>query len=106
MTFFPIIELIDRLAIAELKFEKTAKNLEELEFYRAQIKSFNFTLVESEFIKLKEIHNIIWSLESELKTGKEQLLSLEEIGKRAIIIRDWNNKRISLKKQYCRHTRV
>ena len=33
----------------------------------------------------------------ELKSGREDKLSLEEIGHRAIAIRDWNNKRITVK---------
>ena len=44
-----------------------------------------------------EIHRQIWNLEWQLKTGVEDQLSLEEIGRRAIAIRDWNNRRISYK---------
>jgi hypothetical protein len=47
--------------------------------------------------RLIEIHNSIWDLESELKTGVEDTLPLEEIGRRAIKIRDYNNKRIDIK---------
>jgi hypothetical protein len=36
-------------------------------------------------------------LEKELKSGRENELPLEEIGRRAIKIRDWNNKRVSIK---------
>ena len=58
MSQFPTIELYDRLAIAELKWEKTGANKEELEWYQSQ---------------------------------------LTEIGRRAIAIRDMNNKRIAFK---------
>jgi DNA polymerase III delta prime subunit len=94
---FPIIELIDRLAIAEVKFKRTNANKEELEWYTRQSLNINLHKVVNEYEDLKRIHNQIWDLESELKTGKEAELSLEEIGRRAIAIRDHNNKRITLK---------
>lgn len=97
MSFFPVIELVDRYAIAQLKWDKTQANKEELDFYQAQLVTYEIEQVRSEIDELYEIHRTIWSLESELKTGREQELPLEEIGRRAIAIRDWNHKRIRLK---------
>jgi hypothetical protein len=57
----------------------------------------DLTEIVNEYEDLKCIHNEIWELESELKTGREAELSLEEIGRRAIAIRDHNNKRVKLK---------
>lgn len=94
---FPVIELLDRLAIAEIKFQRTKSNTEELKWYREQSKSYDMKLVQTEFERLLEIHNQIWNLESDLKSGVEHKHSLEEIGQRAIQIRDLNNKRIRLK---------
>lgn len=94
---FPVIELFDRLAIAEIKWARTKSNQEELDWYRLQVQKFDLNLVSSPFEELKNIHNTIWELEAELKSGREQELSLEEIGRRAILIRDWNNKRIAIK---------
>ena len=94
---FPVIELFDRLAIAEIKWQRTQANREELEWYQQQIQNFNVDLVSQDLEKLKEIHNSIWELEKELKSGRDCELSLEEIGRRAITIRDFNNKRIQLK---------
>ena len=59
-----------------------------------------------EFDQLIDIHKQIWELEKELKAGLEQALSLEEIGRRAIEIRNHNHRRIALKnamaeKLYC-----
>jgi hypothetical protein len=96
---FPVIELIDRLAIAQVKWEKTTSNQAELEWYTNEAKNFNLTIVECLFNELKETHNQIWNLESELKTGRESELPLEEIGRRAIMIRDFNAKRILIKNQ-------
>jgi hypothetical protein len=46
---------------------------------------------------MTDIHHAIWDLEWQLKSGVEQMLSLAEIGRRAIAIRDFNNKRIAYK---------
>jgi hypothetical protein len=94
---FPIIELVDRYCIAKLKFAKTSKNKEELAFYQHQLINYNLDLIQEELESLYQIHNEIWELEKELKLGVEHQLTLEEIGRRAIKIRDWNNKRIHLK---------
>jgi hypothetical protein len=94
---FPIIELVDRLAIAEVKFTRTHANQEELNWYMNEAIRIDFSSIIEEYDQLKTIHNEIWDLESELKTGRESELSLEEIGRRAIAIRDHNNKRVALK---------
>ena len=94
---FPIIELVDRLAIAEVKFKRTKANEEELLWYMNQALRIDLTLIVDEYENLKLIHNEIWELEALLKTGRESELSLEEIGRRAIAIRDHNNKRVTLK---------
>jgi hypothetical protein len=92
---FPTIELYDRLAIAEVKWEKTLANKAELAWYQDHC-SVSADVREL-YEDLKDIHRRIWALESELKTGREQELALEEIGRRAIAIRDLNNQRINLK---------
>lgn len=94
---FPVIELFDRLAIAQIKFQRTGANAEELEFYTAQARAWNHHLVKDLFLQLVNIHQQIWELEKELKSGFEKDIPLEEIGRRAIAIRDWNNRRVSVK---------
>ena len=96
---FPVIELVDRLAIAEIKFERTKANEQELLWYMNQALRIDVSKIVDEYEELKRIHNRIWDLEAELKTGRESELSLEEIGRRAIKIRDWNNKRVAIKNQ-------
>ena len=97
MTFFPVIELIDRYVIAQLKFDKTCGNAEEFEFYKKQLSDYDLNTIKDDLDELYFIHSTIWSLESELKTGREEELDLAEIGRRAIAIRDWNNKRVAIK---------
>lgn len=99
MSFFPVIELFDRLAIAEVKWERTQANREELAWYKTQVLSYDTSLIQKQYQTLKQIHNEIWSLESELKSGHEDQLSLEEIGRRAIAIRNKNNERIKIKNE-------
>ena len=41
----------------------------------------------------------IWNLESEIRECKDEELGLEEIGRRALMIRDLNRERISLKNE-------
>ncbi len=94
---FPVIEIVDRLSIAEVKFQRTGTNAEELAWYQKQARHLNIQEIANELESLKQIHNKIWELESELKTGRESELGLEEIGRRAIAVRDHNNKRIALK---------
>lgn len=94
---FPITELIDRYLIAEIKQEKSGKNINELEFYQKQIEKYPLQKVFDFMQELKSIHLDIWELEKELKTGAEQDLSLEEIGRRAIAIRNKNNQRVECK---------
>lgn len=94
---FPIIELVDRYTIAKLKFEKTGSNIVELEFYQTQLNQFDTTDIRFDLVHLYEIHSEIWELEADLKKGAESNFPLEEIGRRAIKIRDWNNRRIALK---------
>jgi hypothetical protein len=94
---FPIIELVDRYAIAKLKFFKTQANTSEVEFYTAQLSSYDLSTIQDELAELYDIHSMIWELEALLKSGCEQQLPLEEIGRRAILIRDYNNKRVAIK---------
>jgi hypothetical protein len=96
--FFPVLELIDRLCIARLKWENTKANKSELDWYEEQWSKFESTIeMENHINQLMEIHKEIWKLEWQLKSGVEHQLSLEDIGRNAIAIRDWNNKRLVVK---------
>lgn len=95
---FPVIELVDRYAIAQVKFEKTnGANSLELEFYEHQMKLIDKDLILNELHELKNLHLKIWALEDDFKKCKIDGTSLEEIGRRALIIRDYNNQRANYK---------
>jgi hypothetical protein len=105
MQFLPELELIDRLCIARIKFERTSGgNQAELDWYEARHLELLARLSDSQqqtlaynIAEITRIHNQIWDLEWQLKSGVENLLSMAEIGERAIAIRDWNNRRITYK---------
>lgn len=97
--FFPIGELIDRLVIARIKAEKLDLHTNELQWYEQAILDFDISSIHSEIQQLKEAHLKIWEMESLLKSGLEQKLSLDEIGRRAIAIRNYNKERIVIKNQ-------
>lgn len=94
----PVLELIDRLCIARLKWRKIKENKEELDWYETEWLSYkDHQGLKKICEELEEIHEVIWDLEAEIKQGIEDQLTLEEIGRRALLIRDWNNKRVALK---------
>ena len=93
-----LIELVDRYCIAKLKFQKIGNNLEEVDFYTEQMSKFKVDDVEQEINELIEIHREIWDMEDDFKKCVVELkYPLEEIGRRAILIRDINIKRYHLK---------
>jgi hypothetical protein len=105
MKFLPELELIDRLCIARVKYERTTGgNQDDLDWYEDRYQELTQSLTADQLDQLNndiqeitKIHNQIWNLEWQLKSGVEHLLPLDEIGRRAIAIRDWNNKRITYK---------
>lgn len=95
---FPVIELVDRYTIARVKYEKTSgANAAELEFYRKQIEKLDLALIGNELIALENIHRQIWALEDDFKQCRLDGVDLAEIGKRALEIRDINNRRVQYK---------
>lgn len=95
---FPVIEIVDRYAIAVVKHERTqGKNREELDFYLDQMKSINIDPNHELVVKLITHHSYVWSLEDDFKKCRIDKLPLDEIGRRALHIRDVGFKRVELK---------
>jgi len=105
----PLSEILDRMSILKLKVERIGEPhlKKEMQEYEKAIKRF-----ERKGIKIKEewlaefdnIHKQIWDLEADIRKGKEGILGLEEVGRRAIAIRDLNKKRISIKNKISEET--
>lgn len=92
----PIGDIVDRYSICKLKSERLdLDNIKELKELNDEIIKYND--IDLFIDKLYKINGKIWDLESDIRKGNEKLLGLEEIGKRALKIRDFNNIRVSIK---------
>lgn len=93
-------EFLDRISIqlhkaqkiGEESYPEFVKLTEEL---LLETPAENFEEVIKSIRELYRVNGEIWKLESDLRRGKEKKLGLKECGKRAIAIRNWNNKRIA-----------
>ena len=95
---FALIELVDRYCIAKLKLELLGNNQEEFDFYESQMKEFDLSLIQTELDDLMEIHRRIWEMEDDFKKCVVELkYPMDEIGRRAIKIRDINIDRYAIK---------
>jgi hypothetical protein len=100
---FPIIEIVDRYAISVVKYEKTnGANQEELDFYLEQMNEIDINPSDPKLLELIEHHRYVWSLEDDFKKAKIDDLSLEEIGRRALYIRDIGYRRVDLKNDFAK----
>lgn len=95
---FALIELVDRYCIAKLKLEILGNNQEEFDFYESQMKEFDLSLIQQELDELFEIHRKIWEMEDDFKKCVVEVkYPLDEIGRRAILIRDIGKDRYAIK---------
>jgi uncharacterized protein YdcH (DUF465 family) len=100
----PLPELIDRLVIVRLKAEriKDKEKEKELKFYMEELEEYrkNGFLIKDEWLeRLYDVNGKIWDLEADIRKGKEGELGLNEVGKRAIEIRNLNKIRITIKNE-------
>ena len=93
----PVSEIADRLSIAILKHQRTDNDMSgEIDSYRNELVSYEV----SDFIdKLVEVNGKIWDLEADIRAGREGELGLEEVGRRAILIRGLNKIRVGYKNE-------
>lgn len=99
----PICELCDRLTIAQLKYERLTSDeidkeglLRQISYYQGGISPPPAGLTEL-VQQLKTINGSIWDAEYLIRKGLDESLGLEEIGRRALQIRNLNRERISIK---------
>ena len=60
MFSFPVIELVDRYTIAQVKYDRTqGANQAELDFYQTQIDLLDIQSIATELTALKILHNKI-----------------------------------------------
>jgi len=105
----PLAELLDRLVIVKLKMERVSgsEKEKEYEFYKKELELYKkkgFKIKDEWLEELYKVNGKIWDLESDIRKGKEELLGLEEVGRRAIAIRDLNKIRIRIKNEIVEET--
>lgn len=101
----PIHELCDRLTIVTLKLDRLPESeidknelRKQLAYYMEGIDKENSELMNLIWL-LKSYNEQIWDLEYDLRKGLDEELGLEEIGRRAIEIRNINRFRVSVKNE-------
>lgn len=96
---FPISEIVDRYTICWLKSTKAKMDMSnELQLYLKEIDEYDDDL----WIYIEKLHVInekIWNLEALIRQGREKELGLEEVGRRALEIRNLNHTRILVKNE-------
>jgi len=91
-------DIADRYSICKLKSERLYLDLSE-EINQLQNELLNYEGITKYVGNLYEINGLIWDLESDIRKGNEEILGLEEIGRRALKIRDYNNIRVGIKNE-------
>jgi hypothetical protein len=91
-------DIVDRYSICKLKSERTSIDCSsELHALETELK--NYEGINEYVCKLYGINGDIWNLEADIRKGNEDVLGLEEVGRRAIQIRQFNGQRVSVKNE-------
>jgi hypothetical protein len=94
----PISDILDRYSIDILKKERAnAENFKEIHDLKFKINKYSLDykqFIDQKITDLIEVNGKIWDLESDIRKGKEDLMGLEEVGRRAIKIREYNKIKI------------
>jgi hypothetical protein len=106
---FSIAEIIDRMSILKLKiehFDEPRLKIEYADFEKAldDYKKEGFIVQKEWLEELYDINRKIWDLEADIRNGCEGKFSLEEVGRRALKIRDHNKERIAAKNKIINET--
>ena len=106
----PMSELCDRLTIARLKQQRLSDEqasqkdlLAQIEYYLRGIDVSDFCLGDL-VVELEKVNGKIWDAEHAIRKGLDDKVPLEEIGRRALVIRDLNMRRIAVKNAIANHT--
>jgi len=91
-------DIVDRYSICKLKSERLNLDLSD-EISQLESEIVNYKDITQYVGDLYEVNGLIWDLESDIRKGNEEILGLEEIGRRALKIRDFNNLRVKIKNE-------
>jgi len=88
-------EIVDRYTILRMKAAQAPELFPELSKYSDEIVKLNIMRIWPFALILMEMNAKIWMLEADIRKGKE--MPIEEVGKRALAIRDLNKNRVLAK---------
>lgn len=103
---YTVADIFDRLSILELKIKRIENSgmEEEHQQYKnefsdlmSEYKEYLVPHLSFLFEAIFYVNKQIWDLENDIRNEREKELGLEEVGRRAIKIREWNKKRIKIK---------
>jgi hypothetical protein len=101
-----LADLVDRYTILKLKVghglvDAKAELIEVLAALMETAGELSITTegIESFINRLHIVNGEIWALEADIRDGKEQFLGLQEVGRRALAIRDKNRDRVAIKNE-------
>jgi hypothetical protein len=92
-------DVMDKLSILSMKiYFGSESSISEHRYLEQALASYGINgKIVTNAMRLMFMNRLIWELENEMRNGGEDRLGLEEVGKRAIKIRDFNKKRIEYK---------
>lgn len=114
---YPLDELIDKRSIIQLKIER----ISEADKKRLKEEYWNYTdaiggyildrtctlkQIEDWHNRLYEANKKTWDLEANIRKGQLEQISLEEVGKTAIKIRESNGVRVGIKSEIVEKTGI
>jgi hypothetical protein len=101
-----LADLVDRYTILKLKVSHglVDAKVELIEVLAALMESASKAsltrdVIETYIDRLHIVNGNIWALEADIRDGKEEFMSLQEVGRRALAIRDKNRKRVAIKNE-------
>jgi predicted RNA-binding protein with TRAM domain len=99
-------DLLDKISILQLKVERIQEDSckQELAYLMQQLPEYGFAEAEEFINRLRSVNGRIWDMESDIRKGKEHELGLEEVGRRALGIRNLNKFRIRIKNEIVEKT--
>ena len=99
-------DIVDRYTICLLKWSHAEDDdlksqiEKEVEYYKTDLSRRTFYDELVPYIKsLYSANKAVWELESDIRKAKENEMGLEEVGRRAILIREHNAERIRVKNE-------
>jgi len=103
----PVSDIVDRYTILKLKQKYIGSSIQrQFNIYHKEVRKLRKQgIVKEEWIKkLSQINKSIWELECMIGDIVRENFDFEEIGRKALEIRELNRQRIEVKNKICEET--